>query len=142
MIGHRKEIRKRSGQTNTNKSSNHNSVLEGHVFTTGRELLNSSLRPKCHAITQKCSSAVDSTATRVPFLVSHSTCPIPKGLRKSIRVKNKLYVSGDRAKYKMYRNKICTLTRISKQQYYTKFFNDNFTNMKKTWEGINSILAP
>ena len=27
-------------------------------------------------------------------------------------------MSGDRAKYKMYRNKICTLTRISKQQYY------------------------
>ena len=66
---------------------------------------------------------------------------ITKGLRKSIRVKNKLYVSGDRVKYKMYRNKICTLTRISKQQYYTKFFNDNLTNMKKTWEGINSILA-
>ena len=41
----------------------------------------------------------------------------------------------------MYRNKICTLTRISKQQYYTKFFNDNLTNMKKTWEGIKSILA-
>ena len=66
---------------------------------------------------------------------------IAKGLRKSIRVKNKLYVSGDRLKYKMYRNKICTLTRISKQQYYTKFFNDNLTNMKKTWEGINRILA-
>ena len=66
---------------------------------------------------------------------------ITKGLRKSIRVKNKFYVSGGRAKYKMYRNKICTLTRISKQQYYTKFFNDNLTNMKKTWEGINSILS-
>ena len=66
---------------------------------------------------------------------------ITKGLRKSIKVKNKLYVLGDRAKYKMYRNKICTLTRISKQQYYTKFFNDNLTNMKKTWEGINSIFA-
>ena len=66
---------------------------------------------------------------------------ITKGLRKSIRVKNKLYASDDRVKYQMYRNRICTLTRISKQQYYTKFFNDNLTNMKKTWEGINSILA-
>ena len=66
---------------------------------------------------------------------------ITKGLRKSIRVKNKLYASDDRAKYKMYRNRICSLTRISKQQYYTKFFKDNLTNMKKTWEGINSILA-
>ena len=66
---------------------------------------------------------------------------ITKGLRKSIRVKNKLYASDDRVKYKMYRNRICSLTRISKQQYYTKFFNDNLTNMKKTWEGIKNILA-
>ena len=56
-------------------------------------------------------------------------------------VKNKLYALDDTVKYKMYRNRICTLTCISKQQYYTKFFNDNLTNMKKTWEGINSILA-
>ena len=56
---------------------------------------------------------------------------ITKGLRKSIRVKNKLYALDDRVKYKMYRNRICTLTRISKQQYYTKFFKDNLTNMKK-----------
>ena len=66
---------------------------------------------------------------------------ITKGLRKSIRVKNKLYALDDRVKYKMYRNRICTLTGICKQQYYTKFFKDNLTNMKKTWEGINSILA-
>ena len=44
--------------------------------------------------------------------------------------------------YKMYRNRIFTLTRISKQsQYYTNFVNDDLTNMKKTWEGINSFLA-
>ena len=54
---------------------------------------------------------------------------ITKGIRISIKVKNKLYVSGDSAKYKIYRNKICTLTRLSKQQYYSKFFN-NLTNMK------------
>ena len=36
---------------------------------------------------------------------------------------------------------ICTLTRLSKQQYYSKFFNDNLTNMKKTLEGINNLLA-
>ena len=66
---------------------------------------------------------------------------ITKGIRISIKVKNKLYVSGDTANYKIYRNKICTLTRLSKQQYYSKFFNDNLTNMKKTWEGINNLLA-
>ena len=37
-------------------------------------------------------------------------------------------------------NKICTLTRLSKQQYYSKFFNDNLTNSKKTWQGINNVL--
>ena len=66
---------------------------------------------------------------------------ITKGIRISIKVKNKLYASGDTANYKIYRNKICTLTRLSKQQYYSKFFNDNLTNMKKTWEGINNVLA-
>ena len=66
---------------------------------------------------------------------------ITKGIRISIKVKNKLYVSGDTANYKIYRNKICTLTRLSKQQYYFNFFNDNLTNMKKTWEGINNLLA-
>ena len=34
-----------------------------------------------------------------------------------------------------------TKLRLSKQQYYSKFFNDNLTNMKKTWEGINNVLA-
>ena len=67
---------------------------------------------------------------------------ITKGIRISIKVKNKLYASGDTANYKTYRNKISTLTRLSKQQYYSNFFNDNLKkNMKKTWEGINNVLA-
>ena len=66
---------------------------------------------------------------------------ITQGLRTSIKIKNKLYASGDVSKYKTYRNKICSLARISKQQYYFNFFDSNLTNMKKTWEGINSILA-
>ena len=48
---------------------------------------------------------------------------ITKGLRVSIRIMNKLYASGDISNYKVYRNKICSLTRISKQQYYFKFFD-------------------
>ena len=67
---------------------------------------------------------------------------ITKGIRIiSIKVKNNLYASGDTANYKIYRNKICTLTRLSKRKYYSKFFNDNLTNMKKTWEGINNVLC-
>ena len=66
---------------------------------------------------------------------------ITKGIRISIKVKNNLYASGDTANYKIYRNKIFTLTRLSKQECYSKFVNDNLTNMKKTWEGINNVLC-
>ena len=67
---------------------------------------------------------------------------ITKGIRISIKVKNKLYASGDTANYKIYRNKICTLTRLSKHQYYSKFFNDNLTNMKKNMGGNKQCTCP
>ena len=43
---------------------------------------------------------------------------ITKGIRKSIRIKNELFFSGDRDKYKFYRNKILHLSRISKRTFY------------------------
>ena len=58
---------------------------------------------------------------------------ITKGIRKSITIKNSLFYSGNSEKYKYYRNKILTLTRISKKVYYHKYFEDNFSNIKKTW---------
>ena len=42
--------------------------------------------------------------------------------RGIIRKKNELYYSGDMAKYKLYRNKILTLYRLSKKLYYHNFF--------------------
>ena len=39
---------------------------------------------------------------------------ITKGLRISIQIKNELFQSGDSEKYKYYRNKICSLIRLSK----------------------------
>ena len=65
---------------------------------------------------------------------------ITKGIRTSIKIKNKLYFSGNDAKYKFYRNKICSLTRISKKQYFFEYFQANINNMKKTWIGINNLL--
>jgi hypothetical protein len=65
---------------------------------------------------------------------------ITKGIRKSITIKNSLFYSGNSEKYKFYRNKILTLTRISKKAYYHKYFEDNFLNIKKTWEGINNLI--
>ena len=67
---------------------------------------------------------------------------ITRGLRISVEIKNKLYASGDMIQYKVYRNKFCFLIRLSKQKYYTKFFDDSLNNMEKTWQGINDIPSP
>ena len=63
------------------------------------------------------------------------------GLRKSIRVKNNLFYTSDRDKYKFYRNKIIYLTRLSKANYYQSFFDLNICNMRQTWKGINELIG-
>ena len=63
------------------------------------------------------------------------------GLRKSIRVKNNLFYTSDRDKYKFYRNKIISLTRLSKANYYQSFFDLNIFNMRHTWKGINKLIG-
>ena len=65
---------------------------------------------------------------------------ITKGIRKSIKVKNKLLSTGDRNLYKFYRNKILTLTRARKKVYFHNYFQENLNNMKKTWEGVNNLI--
>ena len=62
---------------------------------------------------------------------------ITKGLGMSFRIKNKQYAFKD--VYDVYINKICSLTRIRKQQYYFTAFDA--TNTKKTWEGIDNIIG-
>lgn len=66
---------------------------------------------------------------------------ITKGIRTAIKIKNNLYMSGNHARYKYYRNEISKLTWISKKLYYHEFFNNNLNNLKKTWEGINELLS-
>ena len=56
---------------------------------------------------------------------------ITKGIRQSIKIKNKLFVSGDRDRYKLYRNRILNITRLSNKLYFHSFFNDNIKNIKK-----------
>ena len=34
------------------------------------------------------------------------------------------------------------MTRLSKKLYYQVFFEANLNNMKKTWEGINTLINP
>jgi hypothetical protein len=65
---------------------------------------------------------------------------ITKGIRASIKIKNRLLASGNEIKYKLYRNSICSLTRLSKKKYYYDYFNAHITNMKKSWAGINDLL--
>ena len=65
---------------------------------------------------------------------------ITQGIRLSIKVINNLYYSGDKDLYKIYRNKISTLSRQSKQLYYYAYFNENLRNMKNTWAGINLLI--
>ena len=47
---------------------------------------------------------------------------ITRGIRTAIKIKNNLYMSGNHARYKYYRNEISKLTRISKKLYYHDFF--------------------
>ena len=60
---------------------------------------------------------------------------ITRGLRKSIKIKNDLFYSGDTATYKLYRNKILSLSRQSKRLYYQSYFSSNLNNMKKNLGG-------
>jgi len=65
---------------------------------------------------------------------------ITRDLRKSIKIKNDHFYSGDTATYKLYRNEILSLSRQSKRLYYHFYFSSNLNNMKKTWEGINTLI--
>ena len=78
-------------------------------------------------------------------LSNHKTKQLSKpwltnGIKVVIKVKNKLYETGDKVRYKQYGNKICTLIRICKRRCYDMCFENNMGNMKKTWQGINELL--
>ena len=77
---------------------------------------------------------------------------ITLGLQKSISVKNKLFVNFINKKgqilkeefhtnYKKYRNLLSTLMRRSKQAYFDKYFEANWSNIKNTWKGIKSPIT-
>ena len=77
---------------------------------------------------------------------------ITLGLQKSISVKNKLLKKFINKKdpilkeefhtnYKKYRNLLSTLMKKSKQAYYDKYFERNWSNIKNTWKGIKSLIS-
>ena len=69
--------------------------------------------------------------------LNNKTVEITKGIRTSIKVKNKLCVNGVQSKYKHYRHKITSLICLSKKRYYFDFFEKNTNNIKKTWKALN-----
>ena len=77
---------------------------------------------------------------------------ITSGIQKSIYIKNKLLKKFINKKdpqskaifheqYKTYRNLLSTLMKQSKQIYYTKYFENNWSNIKNTWKGIKTIIS-
>ena len=50
-------------------------------------------------------------------------------------IKTALIYSRKSTAHKLYRNKILTLTRIIKKNYYHKYFQENIPNIKKNMEG-------
>ena len=76
---------------------------------------------------------------------------ITKGLITSIKTKNVIHRKMRRTKnpvtkkelnnkYKMYKNKILKLTRLSKANHFNNYFVENKTNLLKVWQGIKSII--
>ena len=75
---------------------------------------------------------------------------ITKGILVSIK-KNKTYNKFGQAKdpekkrslhetFKKYRNITANLTRIIKEKYYKNYFQENKSNLCKTWQGIKQII--
>ena len=69
------------------------------------------------------------------------------GLKKSIRIKNKLYMKYIRIKsayyectYKMYRNRLTRLIKIAERKYYADLLESNKSNLKKTWNILKTII--
>ena len=66
---------------------------------------------------------------------------ITKGIRTSIPIKSTLIFNADWQNFKLYRKKITSLTRLSKKNYYERYFEENIYNSKETWGGVNDIIS-
>lgn len=76
---------------------------------------------------------------------------VTKGIRISIDKREKLLNLSTKEKdqnaknvlrnqYKVYRNQIVKLTRLSKINYYKSYFNSNIKNSKNIWKGVNELI--
>ena len=73
---------------------------------------------------------------------------ISADIQKMIRIRNKLFQRKKRQPnneenkrlYNLFRNRINRELKKSKRSYYVDFFEENNNNIKKTWDGIRSII--
>ena len=73
---------------------------------------------------------------------------LTKGIQKAIRTKQMYYskyIKSNKSKfwyhrYKTHRNRLEHLTRLAKEKYYQKYFQDNIRNSKKVWSKINELI--
>ena len=72
---------------------------------------------------------------------------ITQGIKVSIQVKNKFYKKYLKtkscyfhSKFKLYRNKLNHLLKLSKKQYYSNYFLKNIKDSKRIWNGIKQII--
>uniref|UniRef100_A0A7M5VBW5 Reverse transcriptase domain-containing protein n=1 Tax=Clytia hemisphaerica TaxID=252671 RepID=A0A7M5VBW5_9CNID len=61
--------------------------------------------------------------------------------RKSLKSKNQATADHFDSLYRTYRNQIVNLSKLSKKNYYTSFFQRYSNNMKKVWSGIRDIIS-
>ena len=72
---------------------------------------------------------------------------ITRAIRVSIQEKNRIYKKYLKtksayyhAKFKLYRNKINHLLKLSKRQYYNDYFNVNISDSRRIWKGIRRLV--
>uniref|UniRef100_A0A8C6LAH3 Reverse transcriptase domain-containing protein n=1 Tax=Nothobranchius furzeri TaxID=105023 RepID=A0A8C6LAH3_NOTFU len=72
---------------------------------------------------------------------------ITKGIQKACRKKNKLYkdflkkrTEEAEQNYKIYKNKLISIMRSSKRNYYSKLLEGNKSNIKNTWRILNDVI--
>ena len=77
---------------------------------------------------------------------------ITKGIRVSIKQRDKIHKKMVKSKsdskkleynlqYKILRNTIVNLIRISKKNHFQKYFQNNKNNIRNTWKGIKNIIS-
>mgnify|MGYP001799793358 FL=1 len=75
-----------------------------------------------------------------PLLLSKAITTKYKIHKKFLKAKDPTLKNRLHNEFKRRRNIISNLLKKSKQNHYTKFFNNNLDNLKSTWKGIKELI--